>query len=158
MSFYSELIVSGEKFRVLNVAYNFNKPQDQYGKPNGVPDGGLLILVIESKSNASPIKWMLSYDTVKAGELNFMRRDSSAVMRKIKFENAHCVSLSESFSDDSDLPMTISFVLSCAKMDIDGNIYDKSVFWGEKDGGKKAGNSQSGNQQSSNGVNSFIPD
>ncbi|MBZ4188369.1 type VI secretion system tube protein TssD [Niabella beijingensis] len=161
MSFYAILKISGKTYNVLSAAYDFKKSADQYGKPRVGTDGGLISLTLESSLDTTFIKWMLSPTMTQEGELIFMKRDTKAAMRRVQFSNGYCLNYSETFTGSGENPMTIGLLISCSKMEIDGEAFDKSRFWGNAGSGSAQQRSSAGagsDSPSGNGVSSFIPD
>lgn len=160
MSFYAILKISGKTYNVLSAAYDFKKSVDQYGKPRVGTDGGLISLTIESSLDTTFIKWMLSPTMTQEGEIIFMKRDTKAAMRRVQFSNGYCLNYSETFTGAGENPMTIGILISCSKMEIDGEVFDKSRFWGSAGSGGAGSGASSGadSNASGGGVNSFIPD
>ncbi|SDD98584.1 type VI secretion system tube protein TssD [Niabella drilacis] len=163
MSFYAILKISGKTYNVLSAAYDFKKSVDQYGKPRVGTDGGLISLTIESALDTTFIKWVLSPTMTQEGEIIFMKRDTKAAMRRVQFTNGYCLNYSETFTGSGENPMTISLLISCSKMEIDGETFDKSRFWGSSGSGGSGASNPGGapgtNSNASGGaMNSFIPD
>lgn len=160
MSFYAILKISGKTYNVLSAAYDFKKSADQYGKPRVGTDGGSISLIVESSLDTLFIKWMLSPTMTQDGEIIFMKRDTKAAMRRVQFSNGYCLNYSETFTGSGENPMTIALLISCSKMEIDGEVFDKSKFWGSGgSGGSKSGEPAGANNNTSGGsVSSFIPD
>ncbi|WP_300596661.1 type VI secretion system tube protein TssD [Niabella sp.] len=159
MSFSAILKISGKTYNVLSAAYDFRKSTDQYGKPRVGTDGGMISLTIESSLDTLFVKWILSPTMTQEGEIIFMKRDTKAAMRRVRFSNGYCMNYSETFTGSGENPMTIGLLISCSKMEIDGEVFDKSKFWGGAGSGGKSGASESTNNNASGGgVSSFIPD
>jgi len=160
MSFYAILKISGKTYNVLSAAYDFKKSVDQYGKPRVGTDGGLISLTIESSLDTMFVKWTLSPTMTQEGEIIFMKRDTKAAMRRVQFSNGYCLNYSETFTGSGENPMTIGILISCSKMEIDGEVFDKSKFWGSSGSGSTGSGESAGSGSSSSGggVNSFIPD
>ncbi|WP_018628356.1 type VI secretion system tube protein TssD [Niabella aurantiaca] len=160
MSFYAILKISGKTYNVLSAAYDFKKSADQYGKPKVGTDGGLISLTVESSLDTMFIKWMFSPTMTQEGEIIFMKRDTKAAMRRVQFSNGYCLHYSETFTGSGENPMTIGLLISCSKIEIDGEVFDKSRFWGNTGAGASGSGAPAGADSSASGgnVHSFIPD
>ncbi|WP_338794262.1 type VI secretion system tube protein TssD [Bernardetia sp. MNP-M8] len=98
MSFKVNLEVGGRTYEVLNSFFELNQETDASGRPSAVVRGGKLTVSLESTSNTFFIENMIDNFTRLDGKLIYLKRDTNAKMKEVKFEEAYVVGYSETFS------------------------------------------------------------
>lgn len=153
MSFLAKLELGSTEFNVLNVEYDITQVMDQNNRPNGVPRGGLIHLVVETGNNNDLIEWMIQKDMMKNGKIVFYRRDANSQMKTVSFKDAFCVRLKEVFIADGQNPMVTKLTLSAREMTI-----NKSTITNAWPGMNSASSSSSESSSSSgSGISSYSP-
>jgi len=98
------LTLDNEEYKVLEFNYKTNQQTDKLGRPVGVPKGSLFNLTIESDKGSSLMSWMLGNDA-KDGVVTFYRHDAMQKFKEFAFKKSHCISWTEKFEANGNLPM-----------------------------------------------------
>ena len=125
MSFLSKLELDGNTYNILECKYKFTQPVDETGKPNGIPEGGEILITIESTGNSELLTWMLDHNLVKNGKIIFYRRDAMSKLQELNFEKAYCIEFSEYFDANNNMPLQISMKLIAKKFNVNGAVHEK---------------------------------
>lgn len=112
MSFIAKLQVEGEEMNVLHCGFRFTQVTDTTGRPNSIPQGGSVHLVVESNGANDLFDWMISPTQTKSGSITFFRRDTMSRLKTLNFSDAHCVDYYETFDHLGDNPMQIQLTIS----------------------------------------------
>lgn len=118
MSFKAILKVGGNEYNVLNCAYEMYQETDDTGRPSSVTRGGKITFTVESTADTSLSDWMFNNFERRDGSVVFLKRDTEATSKELKFEEAYMVRYSESFDASGSNPMAESFVISAMKIGI----------------------------------------
>lgn len=105
--------------RVLSYSFNYSQDIDSNGLPSSRVRAGLINLTIYGLNDPDLVNWMLNRTMRKNGKIIFTGIGDSGIPQEtnsLTFENGILVSYSESFTDQSD--MTISLGISCQKISI----------------------------------------
>lgn len=120
MALNGSLKIQGKEYNVQDLDYELSQPYDNNNKPSAIPRGGVINFTILS-DNADDLffhEWMLSLANVNSGE--FLLPVTSGIEHKwksIKFDHAHCVRLSEYYSNSNALQMYMRISISASKID-----------------------------------------
>jgi hypothetical protein len=112
MSFKAKLNVGGKDVNVLNCNYSLKQETDATGRPSSITRGGKINLVVESTGDTTFFEWMTNNFERKDGTITFIKRDSDATMKQLKFTEAYVVDYKENFDATGDNPVTETFTLS----------------------------------------------
>ena len=112
MSFKAKLNVGGQDVNVLSCNYALKQETDATGRPSSITRGGKINLVVESTGDTTFFEWMTNNFERKDGTITFIKRDSDATMKQLKFTEAYVVDYKENFDATGDNPVTESFTLS----------------------------------------------
>lgn len=126
MSFLSKLELDGNTYNVLEVKYDFQLAIDNTGKPQGMPQGGIILIRIESMGDPELLGWMLDHNKTKDGKIIYYRRDAMSKLQELNFEKAYCIKFSEHFNAYSNEPLQIELQLIAKKFDLNGAIHEKN--------------------------------
>ncbi len=118
MSFKAKFTVSGKEFRVLDASFDLHQIVDKTGRVSSETRGGKINVVVESTQETDLFEWMCNSYETKDGSLVFMKRDSDATLKELKFKEAYMINYTETFSSTNDLPMFISFSLSAKEIEL----------------------------------------
>ena len=125
MSFLTKLELDGNTYNVLEVKYDFTQTIDNTGKPQGMPQGGIILIRIESTGNPELLGWMLDHNKTKDGKIIYYRRDAMSKLQELKFEKAYCIKFVEHFNSSSAEPLQIELQLIAKKFDMNGATHEK---------------------------------
>jgi len=112
MAFKAILKVGGEEYNVLNCSYALHQEIDVTGRPSSVTRGGTISITVESTADTSLSDWMFNNFEHKDGSVVFLKRDTDATSKELKFKEAYMVQYSENFDSSGSNPMAESFVIS----------------------------------------------
>ena len=112
MSFKAKLNVGGKDVNVLSCNYSLKQETDATGRPSSITRGGKINLIVESTGDTTFFEWMTNNFERKDGTITFVKRDSDATMKQLKFTEAYVVDYKENFDATGDNPVTESFTLS----------------------------------------------
>ncbi len=126
MSFLSKLELDGNTYNILECRYSFVQATDGTGKPQGMPQGGEIIIRIESTGNPELLGWMLDHNQTKNGKITFFRRDAMSKLQELSFEKAYCVKFTEHFNSVNAEPLQIEMHLVAKTFDVNGATHVKS--------------------------------
>jgi hypothetical protein len=85
---------------------------DATGRPSSITRGGKINLIVESTGDTTFFEWMTNNFERKDGTITFVKRDSDATMKQLKFTEAYVVDYKENFDATGDNPVTEAFTLS----------------------------------------------
>lgn len=118
MSFKAKLNVGGKEYNVLNCSYELHQETDATGRPSSITRGGKVLLTVESTSDTSLSDWMFNNFERKDGTVTFLKRDTDAKSKELKFTEAYMIKYSEAFDHTGDNPMAESIVISAKSIGI----------------------------------------
>ena len=124
-SFSASFEMDGNKFPVISCTYSFGQAMDAKGQPSSDIVGGNISLQIAATDDSSIIGWMIDPNGKKNGSIIFKRSDQDATLKEVKFEEGFCVGYSESFTANSQMPMTISLNISAKKVSVGDATLEK---------------------------------
>ena len=127
MSFKAKLSVAGKDYNVLNVSYDLTQGVDATGRPSSVTRGGQINVRVESTQETDLFEWMCNNFERKDGSITFLKRDSDATMKELKFKEGYMIKYEEEYNSDNKNPMTISFAISAQEMSL-GNGTHKNEW------------------------------
>lgn len=125
MALNGSLTIEGKKYNVQDCSYDFSQPFDNNNKPSAIPSGGLINFTILSNNKDDLFfhEWMLSIADVHSGEFKLpVTFGIEHKWKSVKFENAHCVHLSEYYSNSNALQMYMQITISAAKIDFGNGV------------------------------------
>lgn len=98
MSFKVRMNLDGKQYNVLSVKYGLSQETDATGRPSSIVRGGKITVSVESTGDSALFEKVSSnYDRVD-GEIVFLKRDTDAALKTLKFSEAYVVSYEETFS------------------------------------------------------------
>jgi len=116
MSFKAKLKVAGKELNVLSSHYSLKQETDATGRPSSVTRGGKITLTIEGSDDTTFFEWMCNNFERKEGSVVFVKRDSDATMKELKFKEGYLVDYSENFENTGDNPITETFTISAKEI------------------------------------------
>src|ERR1700744_2504287 len=123
MSFIAKLTMDGEEMNVLHCGFRLSQMTDANGKPTAVPQGGSINLLVESAGSTDLFDWMISPTQTKSGTITFYRRDTLSKLKKLKFNDAHCVDYYETFDHTGDNPLQIQLTISAHEIKLNDSDF-----------------------------------
>ncbi|WP_346882968.1 type VI secretion system tube protein TssD [uncultured Algibacter sp.] len=112
MSFKAKLKVGGKEFNVLNCNYGLHQETDATGRPSSITRGGKINLTVESTPDTSLSDWMFNNFERRDGSIVFLKRDTEATAKELKFSEGYMVKYNENFDASGSNPMSESFTIS----------------------------------------------
>ena len=106
MSFKCKLNVAGKERNIVSVDYGMLQETDVTGRPSSVTRGGKITITVESTGER------------KDGSIIFLKRDSEATLKELKFKEAYIVKYKEDFDAAGDNPLTETFTLSAKEIEM----------------------------------------
>jgi|SRR4028118_162526 hypothetical protein len=126
MSFSTQFVVGGKEYKVLNVTYDLAQETDASGRPSAVTRGGRIMVEVESTGGTELFEWMTNNFERKDGSIRFIKRDSNATLKELKFTEAYMVKYKENFNHTGDNPLTETFMISARKIQLGGGEFDNA--------------------------------
>lgn len=118
MSFKSRLEVAGKKYNILNVNYKLAQETDVTGRPSSETRGGKITITVESTNETDFFEWMTNSFERKSGEVIFLKRDSDATSKSLKFTDGYVVYYEENFEASGTNPLTETFTISAREIEM----------------------------------------
>lgn len=112
MSFKAKLKVGGNEYNVLSCSYELHQETDATGRPSSITRGGKIKLTVESTADTSLSDWMFNNFERRDGSITFLKRDTDATAKELKFTEGYMVKYLENFNATDKNPMAESFVIS----------------------------------------------
>lgn len=118
MSFKTKLKVAGKERNVLAVDYSLLQETDPTGRPSTVARGGKINIIVESTGETDLFEWMTNSFERKDGSIVFLKRDSDATLKELKFTEAYIVKYKENFDSTGQNPLTEAFTISAKEIEM----------------------------------------
>ena len=112
MSFKAKLKVGGREYNVLSCVYELHQETDATGRPSSITRGGKIKLTVESTADTSLSDWMFNNFERRDGSIVFLKRDTEATSKELKFSEGYMVKYNENFDSTGKNPMAEAFVIS----------------------------------------------
>lgn len=116
MSFKAKFKAGAIELNVLGVSYSLSQDTDSTGRPSSITRGGTINLTVEGNNGTELFEWMCNSFERKDGSVIFIKRDSDATLKELKFEEGYLVGFSESFSSEGKEPLSVNFTISAKKI------------------------------------------
>jgi hypothetical protein len=121
MSFKAQLDIAGVVSNILDVKYELYQEVDASGRPSSVSRGGQIEITIESTASDKFIAACSDSFERLEGSIKYLKRDTNATLKELKFKEAYVVRYKEHFSSTGENPLTETFVLSAREISM-GNM------------------------------------
>jgi Hemolysin coregulated protein Hcp (TssD) len=108
----AQATIDGKQYDVVDFSYGFYQDTDERGSPTGATRGHLLrlsVVITENTETAILYDWAFNADRQLSGFIEFILQNGGGVARKIEFEDAYCVGLSDKFMSTSDISTSRMF-------------------------------------------------
>jgi hypothetical protein len=116
MSFKAKLSVAGKDYNVLDCNYNLRQEVDATGRPSSITRGGQITVTVESTQETDLFEWMCNNFERKDGSITFLKRDSDATMKELKFKEGYLINYEEKYASDNKNPMVVGFTISAKEI------------------------------------------
>lgn len=116
MSFKAKLKVAGKEYNVLDVNYSLHQEVDATGRPSSITRGGKISITIESTGETDLFEWMCNNFERKEGSIVFIKRDSDATLKELKFKEGYLINYEEQFHSIDNNPLKTSFAISAKEI------------------------------------------
>ncbi len=124
MSFKAKLSVAGKEVNVLSCSYDLFQEVDATGRPASITRGGRINIVVESSGETTFFEWMCNNFERKDGSIIFLKRDTDATLKELKFSEGYLVKYVEAFDAFNSNPMTESFTISAKKIELGSGVHE----------------------------------
>lgn len=124
MAFKAKLKVAGKEFNILKVSYALFQETDTTGRPSSVARGGKIDIEIEGTESPEFFEWMVNSFERKDGSIVFLKRDSEATLKELKFTEGYLVKHRENFEASGQKPLTESFTISARKIEMGTGAFE----------------------------------
>lgn len=112
MSFKAKFKAGSIEFNVLNVHYSLAQDIDATGRPSSITRGGTITVTVEGNNSTELFEWMCNSFEQKDGSIIFIKRDSDATLKELKFKSGYLVAFAESFNSEGKEPLSVTFTIS----------------------------------------------
>lgn len=123
-SFIAKLTVAGKEYNLLNVNYELFQNIDETGRPSSITRGGKINFIIESSGSTEFFEWMTNSFEHKNGSVKFLKRDSNATLKELKFTEGYLISHYESFNSAGSSPVMEYFTVSAKVIELGNGVHD----------------------------------
>ncbi len=118
MSFKSKLSVGGKELNILDATYDLFQEIDATGRPSSVTRGGTITITVESTGDSFFFEWMTDNFDRKDGSIGYVKRDTDAKLKELKFTEGYLVKYKETFDATGTSPLTETFTISAREISI----------------------------------------
>lgn len=118
MSFKAKLSVAGKDYNVLSCNYDLHQEVDPTGRPSSVTRGGKINIEVEGTGDTDLFEWMCNNFERKDGTIVFLKRDSDATLKELKFKEGYLISFEEAFTSTSTNPLNLRFTISAKEIEM----------------------------------------
>ena len=116
MSFKAKFKVSGKEYNILDCDYALNQDVDPTGRPSSITRGGKINISVESTADTTLFEWMCNNFEQKDGSVVFIKRDSDATLKELKFSKGYVIGFAEEFHSADNEPFKITFTISAMEI------------------------------------------
>jgi len=118
MSFKAKLKVGGKEYNVLACNYKLYQETDATGRPSSITRGGKIKLTVEANEDTTLSDWMFNNFERRDGSISFLKRDTDATLKELKFNEGYMVEFYENFDSTGKNPMVAHFTISARQIGI----------------------------------------
>lgn len=98
-------------YNLINYSYQFEKPSDRNGEITGSTQGGDIRVNIQDYPTENILGWMLNPYKQMDGEVILCDEKAGTIHEHIAFENARCINLHFSYSEDNEECVQTEFMI-----------------------------------------------
>ncbi|MBP6623718.1 MAG: phage tail protein [Chitinophagaceae bacterium] len=118
MSFKAKFKAGSIELNVLSCQYSLYQEVDPTGRPSSISRGGQITLTVEGTNSTELFEWMCNSFERKDGSVIFIKRDSDATLKELKFKEGYLINFAESFTSTSGEPLHIVFTISAQEIEM----------------------------------------
>jgi hypothetical protein len=118
MSFKAKFKANGKEANVLNCHYALKQETDDTGRPSSITRGGKITLTIESTDQTNWFEAMCNNFDRISGSIVYIKRDSDATLKELKFTEAYVTAYEETFDHANGKPLMETFTLSAKEIEL----------------------------------------
>ncbi|HPI54630.1 MAG TPA: type VI secretion system tube protein TssD [Chitinophagaceae bacterium] len=118
MSFKAKFKAGSIEQNVLSCTYSLHQEVDPTGRPSSISRGGQITIEVEGTNSTELFEWMCNSFERKDGSVIFIKRDSDATLKELKFKEGYLINFSETFSSTSSNPLNILFTISAKEIQL----------------------------------------
>ena len=116
MSFKAKFKAAGKELNILDCSYSLHQEVDPTGRPSSVTRGGQITVTVESNQETDLFEWMCNNFERKDGSIVYLKRDSDATMKELKFTEGYLIGFEEMFHAANTNPMSVTFTISAREI------------------------------------------
>ena len=116
MSFKAKFKAGSIEFNVLSVDYSLSQDIDATGRPSSITRGGTITVSVEGNNSTELFEWMCNSFERKDGSIVFIKRDSDATLKELKFKEGYLVAFNENFNSVGKDPLSVTFTISAKEI------------------------------------------
>lgn len=116
MSFKAKFKAAGKEMNVLACSYSLHQEVDATGRPSSVSRGGQITIEVEGTGETDLFEWMCNSFERKDGSIVFLKRDSDATLKELKFKEGYLINFTESFTSTQSNPLSVVFTISAKEI------------------------------------------
>ena len=116
MSFKAKFKAGSIECNVLSCGFSLYQETDVTGRPSSVTRGGTLNITVESTGSTELFEWMCNSFEKKDGSITFLKRDSEATLKELKWKEGWLVNYNEAFTASTTDPFNINLVISAKEI------------------------------------------
>ena len=125
MSFTSKFKVAGKERNILSVEYAMLQETDKTGRPSSVTRGGKIFITVEGTGETDLFEWMTNSFERKDGSVVYVKRDSNATLKELKYTEGYLIKHKENFDSTRESVNRI-FTISARKIEIASGAYENA--------------------------------
>ncbi len=126
MSFLAKLFLDNTERQILNADILVRQTTDWLGRPDSMPQGGMINIKIESTHETLFWEWMVSPTMMKNGYIRFYKHDGMSKLMDLEFWDCFCVDYYEFFDDNSRDPLELNLTFSPGVIRIKNTVFQKN--------------------------------
>ncbi len=126
MSFLANMFLDGTQRKILNADIVIRQATDWLGRPESMPEGGLINIKIESTYETMFWDWITSPTMMKEGYIRFYKRDGMSKLTDLEFWDCFLVDYYELYNDNSNEPLELYLTLSPGIIRFKNTVFEKN--------------------------------
>ncbi len=126
MSFLAKLFLDNTERQILNADILIRQATDWLGRPESMPQGGLINVKLASTHETMFWEWMVSPTMMKEGYIRFYKHDGMSKLTDLEFWDCYCVDYYELFDDSSNEPLELNLTFSPGIIRFKNVVFEKN--------------------------------
>lgn len=116
MSFKAKFKAGNIEANVISSNFALYQEIDVTGRPSSVTRGGTINVTLESTGSTELFEWMCNSFEKKDGSIVFLKRDSEATLKELKWKEGWLVNYAETFTASTSDPFNIQLTISAKEI------------------------------------------